>query len=94
MISYMNINSNIFKSYDIRGAFPDEINAKIAYLIGRAYVKFLNKKNLKIVVSRDNRLSSKEIFKALVKGITDQGADVIDIGLSPTPVFYFGCKPF
>jgi len=90
----MNINSNIFKSYDIRGAFPDEINAKIAYLIGRAYVKFLNKKNLKIVVSRDNRLSSKEMFKALVKGITDQGANVIDIGLSPTPVFYFAVSHF
>jgi len=90
----MKINPDIFKSYDIRGIFPDEINPKIAYLIGRVYVQFLNKKNLKIVISRDNRLSSKAIFKALVKGVTDQGADVIDIGLSPTPVFYFAVNYF
>ncbi|MEA3344184.1 MAG: phosphomannomutase/phosphoglucomutase [Patescibacteria group bacterium] len=85
----MNINPNIFKSYDIRGAFPNEINTDVAYFIGRAYVKFINRKNLKIVVGRDNRLSSKKMSNALIKGITDQGADVIDIGLSPTPVLYF-----
>jgi phosphomannomutase len=90
----MKINPNIFKAYDIRGVFPDEINIKTAYFIGRAYVLFLNKRNLKIVVGRDNRLSSKKISEALIKGLTDQGADVIDIGLSPTPLFYFTVSHF
>lgn len=92
----MKINHQIFRTYDIRGLFPQEINEEIAYLIGRAFVKFLakNKKlgggsNLKIVVGRDNRLSSPSLFKALTKGILDQGARVINIGLSTTPMLYF-----
>ena len=51
------IAPNIFRAYDIRGIYPKELDEKAAYLIGRAYVKFLNKKNLRIVVARDGRLS-------------------------------------
>lgn len=83
------VNPNIFRAYDIRGIYPEEINEEAAYLIGRAFVKFLNKPKANIVVGRDNRLSSPALFKNLVKGITDQGANVIDIGLSTTPMFYF-----
>ncbi len=78
---------SIFKAYDIRGIYPQEINEDIAYKLGRAFVTFLKCK--KVVVSRDMRLSSKALSDALIKGLTDQGADVIDIRLSSTPMNYF-----
>ena len=84
------INEKIFKAYDIRGTFPDQLNSESAYLIGRAFVSFLKCKQ--VVVGRDMRLSSDELFNSLSKGITDQGAKVIDIGLSSTPMMYFAVK--
>lgn len=78
---------SIFKAYDIRGVYPEEINEKIIYKIGRAFVDFLNCKT--VVLGRDIRLSSQKLFDALSKGITDQGADVINIGLSSTPMMYY-----
>ncbi|PIN74908.1 phosphomannomutase/phosphoglucomutase, partial [Candidatus Woesearchaeota archaeon CG10_big_fil_rev_8_21_14_0_10_47_5] len=77
----------IFKAYDIRGIYPSDLNEETAYRIGRAFVSFLNCKN--VVVGRDMRNSSDALFKSLARGITDQGADVIDIGLSSTPMFYY-----
>jgi len=85
----MKINSKIFKAYDIRGIYPDDLNEEIAYLIGSAYVKFLRKERPKIAVGRDNRLSSPFLFKSLVRGMTEQGATVVDIGLSTSPMFYW-----
>ncbi len=90
----MKINSDIFKAYDIRGIYPEEINEDTAYLIGRAFVKFLRKKNPRIVIGQDNRLSSPALFKSLTKGIIDQGANVVDIGLSTTPMLYFSVAHF
>lgn len=90
----MKINPDIFRAYDIRGIYPEEINKNTAYLIGRAFIKFLNKKNLKIGVGQDGRLSSPSLFRALTKGIIDQGATVIDIGLSITPMLYFAVAHF
>ena len=78
---------SIFKAYDIRGIYPEQLNEEIAYKIGRAFVEFLKCKN--VVVGRDMRISSDSLFDALTNGITDQGADVIDIGLSTTPMLYF-----
>jgi phosphomannomutase len=77
----------IFKAYDIRGVYPKEINEEIVYRIGKAYVEFLKPK--KIAIGRDVRSSSESLFEALVKGITEQGCDVVDIGLSSTPMLYF-----
>lgn len=77
----------IFKPYDVRGVYPSEINEKIVYKIGRAFVTFLKCK--KIVIARDMRLSSDSLHNALIKGFIDQGADVIDIGLASTPMFYY-----
>lgn len=85
----MKINPDIFKAYDIRGIYPDELNEETAYLIGRAYVQFLKKKKPKIVVGQDNRLSSPDLFQSLTKGLITQGAEVVDIGLSTTPLLYF-----
>ena len=79
--------SGIFKAYDIRGVYPAEINAEIAEKIGRAYVQFTGAK--KVVVGRDMRPHSADLFEGLAKGLTAQGADVIDLGLSSTPQSYF-----
>ena len=85
--------NNIFKAYDIRGTYPEEINEETAFRMGRAFVVFLkrktNKAELKIVLGRDNRLSSEPLFKELKRGVLSQGADVVDIGLATTPLLYF-----
>ncbi|MFO8015740.1 MAG: phosphomannomutase/phosphoglucomutase [Candidatus Woesearchaeota archaeon] len=82
-----NIDSSVFKAYDIRGVYPEQINEELAYLIGRAFVASLECRE--VVVGRDARESSPKLHKALLRGIMDQGADVIDIGLTTTPMFYF-----
>jgi len=87
--------SDIFKAYDIRGIYPNEINEEIVYKIGRAYIRFLKtntrtaKQNCRVCIGRDIRQSSPALFKSLVRGITDEGADVYDLGLTTTPMVYF-----
>ncbi len=81
---------SIFKAYDIRGTVPDQLNEKMAYGIGRAFVTFLGCKS--VVVGRDVRSSSDSIFASLAEGITDQGADVIEIGRCDTPMLYFAAR--
>ena len=89
------MNLNIFKAYDIRGIYPDEINKYDGKKIGEAFVKFLKKKNRKkldIIIGQDNRISSPSLSKYLKQGILEQGANIIDIGLTSTPMFYFASK--
>lgn len=76
-----------FKSYDVRGKVPDELNAEIAYHIGIAYAKFLRSK--KVIVGRDVRLSSEGLCNALSEGLMDSGVDVFDIGICGTEMVYF-----
>ena len=78
--------AGIFKAYDIRGVFPEQLNELTAEKIGRAVVVYLNAKT--VVIGRDMRPHSVPLFQALVHGITEQGADVIDIGLCSTPMCY------
>ncbi len=83
----MSLNLSAFKAYDIRGRIPDEINADLIYQIGRAYAAFIKPK--KVAVGRDIRLTSEEFAQALIRGLTDSGVDVVDIGLCGTEVVYF-----
>jgi phosphomannomutase len=87
------INTDIFHAYDIRGIYPNELNEEAAYKIGLAFVKFLKKKtkkkNLNIVVGQDGRLSSPKLYKNLTQGIIRAGANVINIGLSTSPILYW-----
>ncbi|MDP2736397.1 MAG: phosphomannomutase/phosphoglucomutase [bacterium] len=83
----MKVNSSIFKAYDIRGTYQDQLNEATAQAIGFCFTKFIKAK--KIVVGRDMRISSNSIFRALAKGINQAGAEVIDIGLVSTDVTYF-----
>ncbi|MCH7982173.1 MAG: phosphomannomutase [Proteobacteria bacterium] len=76
-----------FKAYDIRGQIPNQLNADVAYRIGNATAAFLNTKT--IVVGRDMRLSSAELTDSVVRGLTEAGVDVLDIGLCGTEMVYF-----
>lgn len=76
-----------FKSYDIRGRVPDELNEDIAYRIGRAFAQAVSPG--KVVVGRDVRLDSPVLASALMRGLTDAGVDVVDIGLCGTEEVYF-----
>lgn len=86
----MNIDTSIFKEYDIRGTYPNQINEDIAYTIGRGYGSYLIKKRntSTCVVGRDNRISSLSLSNALIKGITESGCDCINYGQITTPMHY------
>ena len=77
-----------FHAYDIRGIWGKDWDLDIAYKVGYFIPELL--KTDKVLVGRDCRVSSDEIHDAVLKGINDAGADVYDIGLSSTPMVYFG----
>ena len=79
--------ASCFKAYDIRGRVPDELNEEIAYRIGRVLVAELDAGA--VIVGRDMRLESPVLAGALIRGITEAGADVMDIGLCGTEEVYF-----
>jgi len=80
-------DTSIFKSYDVRGIFPVQINDEFAYAIGRAFVEVLGRTN--ICIGRDMRPSGESLMAALTKGATDAGADVTQIGMISTDCIYF-----
>lgn len=88
----MKVNDSIFKSYDIRGIYPKELNEEAAFKIGQAFVAYTKTK--KIVVGRDMRISSPVLYGHLVRGITSQGADVYSIGEVPVELMYFTTAHF
>jgi len=88
------MNEKIFKAYDIRGIYPEDVNEEIAYEVGLAYSQMRKRElrkeeGLKIVIGSDMRLSSPALKEKLIKGLVDGGIEVIDIGLASTPTFYF-----
>lgn len=87
LVNYFMKNPAIFKSYDVRGIYPDDIDEKAVYATGRALVQYLQAQV--VAVGRDIRTSSPPLFESLVKGITEAGADVIDLGIVSTPVLNY-----
>ncbi|TSC64614.1 MAG: phosphomannomutase [Parcubacteria group bacterium Gr01-1014_106] len=92
----MPFTPGIYRSYDIRGVVPDELDATDAETIGRAFVTFLTGdrgqgtgSRLTVLVARDMRTTGPELHAALVRGLTQQGADVVDVGMATTPLFYY-----
>jgi phosphomannomutase len=81
------LNPDIFKAYDVRGTYPDEIHEDGARAIGAAFVTYLQAS--RIAVGRDMRLSSPDLAAAFIAGATSMGADVVDYGMIPTDVLYF-----
>jgi phosphomannomutase len=81
------LNPAIFKAYDVRGLYPDEIHEAVVHDIGSAFVSYLKAK--RIGVSRDMRVSSPALADAFIEGARRQGADVVDYGMMGTDMLYF-----
>jgi phosphomannomutase len=81
------LDSKVFKAYDVRGIYPDELDETGAYAIGRAYVDEFEPR--RIAVGRDMRMSSPEMAAAVMRGAADSGAEVLDLGLVGTEMVYF-----
>lgn len=87
----MKVNKLMFREYDIRGIYNEDIDEEVSYLIGRAFgsnLKRMGKKDT--LVGYDNRISSPIIEENLVKGITESGVNVVRLGLVTTPMYYYG----
>ncbi len=77
----------IFKAYDVRGIYPDQLDEEVARRVGSAFAEFTEAG--RIVLGRDVRLSSPALSAAFAEGVTGRGADVVDLGLSTTDMLYF-----
>ena len=86
------VNPDIFSAYDIRGIYGDTLTDEVAYRIGRAAAQYLDVPE--IAVSRDMRVSSPQLAAALIRGITDQGVNAIDLGMNTTDGLYFAVGKF
>ncbi|WP_407353672.1 phosphomannomutase/phosphoglucomutase [Luteimonas sp. R10] len=85
------IDAGIFRAYDIRGVVGQTLDAGVAELVGQAIGSLMREQDLAdIVVGRDGRLSGPDLVAGLVAGLRKAGRNVIDIGMAPTPVIYFG----
>ncbi len=81
---------SIFKAYDIRGVYGQDLDDAVFYRIARAYARFCGFSGKgRVVVARDCRKSGNALFESFSQGLVDEGVDVIDIGLASTPMSYF-----
>lgn len=90
-----NLNPYLFREYDLRGKYPQDIDEDTAYTIGKSfgtYIKLLKKE--KCLIGQDNRYSSKSLTEALIQGILETGIDVYDLGVVTTPMYYYAWKYF
>lgn len=89
----LDIDRNIFREYDIRGVYPTNIDCDVSYTIGLAYGTYIKEKyksNI-CIVGHDNRISSNDLYNALLEGILNTGCNVIGLGLVTTPMYYYAC---
>lgn len=83
------LNEAVFKAYDIRGTYPDQINEATVQRIAGAYATFLQLAGKTVAVGRDVRTHSPSLQQAVIAGLTEAGVNVVDIGLGPTELIYF-----
>lgn len=87
------MKARVFREYDIRGIFPEELNRETVFSLGQAIgTYFLDKGARRISLGRDCRLSSPELTKALRKGLVSSGMTTVDVGMVPTPLLYFSLR--
>src|SRR3954466_7544246 len=77
----------IVKAYDVRGTVPEQLNVDVAHALGVAFARFVGPP--RVLVGRDMRPSGRELVQAFVRGVNEQGVDVIDLGLTSTDLVYF-----
>jgi phosphomannomutase/phosphoglucomutase len=88
----MHLFDAIFRAYDIRGLVHRQIDSRVMYTLGRSVgSEALARNSTTVFVARDQRPTSASLCEALVQGLLETGADVIDLGLVPTPLLYFAC---
>jgi phosphomannomutase / phosphoglucomutase len=87
----MAISQTIFRQYDVRGIVGTDLTDEVAYALGRGYAAYLKTKGIvgAVAVGRDNRPSGDALRDALVRGLTECGVDVVDVGVVPTPLLYW-----
>ncbi len=91
----MKINPEIFRSYDIRGIAGKDLDREVAEKIGKSFGSYIQDVGENtVIVGHDNRLSSDELNDGLITGLLESGVDVINIGLSTTPMLYYARKLF
>jgi phosphomannomutase len=89
------LDPSIFKAYDVRGIYPDQMDEELAYRIGRGFPRVLSRlqdapvPELRVAVGRDMRLSARAMAEQYTRGIADEGADVLDIGMVGTEMLYW-----
>lgn len=83
----MEISNKGFGAYDVRGLYPEEVNEELAYRVGRVFPKLFDAD--KVAVGHDIRLSGQDMTDALIKGLTESGCDVVDIGQCGTEMIYY-----
>lgn len=93
--SQAGIDPGIFKAYDVRGLYPDQIDEDVAYRVGRAFARVLGQlegkppPELRVALCHDMRLSAPALAERYAAGLADEGADVLDIGMAATELLYF-----
>jgi len=85
----MQVDSSIFKAYDIRGIYGQNLNDEIGEAVGKAFVKVLAPQT--VIVGRDGRVSGPALHDALIKGLTNVGVNVVDVGQVSTDMYYYAC---
>lgn len=86
----MQLSPSIFKAYDIRGVVPSTLNEEVAHALGFAFGMAARAEGqTAVAVGRDGRMSGPQLSAALVRGLTEAGVDVFDIGMATTPMLYF-----
>ncbi|MBQ3435557.1 MAG: phosphomannomutase/phosphoglucomutase [Bacilli bacterium] len=84
------LDKSVFRGYDIRGVAGKDLDANFAYTIGKSFGSYLKKFGKDTcLVGHDNRISSDELYNALIKGLLESGTDVISLGLVTTPMYYY-----
>jgi phosphomannomutase len=89
------LDASIFKAYDVRGIYPDQMDEKLAYRIGRGFARVLSDLqdipvlDLRVAVGRDMRLSAPAMAEQYGRGIADEGAEVLDVGMVGTEMLYW-----
>ena len=89
------VDPSIFKAYDVRGIYPDQMDEDVAYRIGRAFARVLGElegkpvADLRVALGRDMRLSAPAMAARYAEGLSDEGVDVLDIGMVGTEMVYW-----
>jgi len=89
-VKNMNVPSNIFREYDIRGIADTELNSSVVTMIGKAFGTYLREKGVaKVSIGGDVRFSTERIKQDMISGITFAGINVFDIGTVTSPILYW-----